>query len=318
MRICSANARLCAISVVFCTISVIVVQMREIECEIASQPAVWNQAAGLAPLVTESMPEPGARTAIVGCGTSLFVAQALAAMREGAGHGETVAMPASEATLDDRYEIVIAISRSGETTEVVRAIEAVPAGIARLAVLGGAGSTIGGLADRVVELDFADERSVVQTRFATAVLALFRAYFGEAIAGLARHAEEWLDAPLPFDPTEFVRFVFLGTGWTVGIANEAALKLREAAGAWTESYPAMEYRHGPISASGSSTAVWALGEIDRSVLASSESAGATVVATGLDPMIDLILIHRMAVRLADQRGLDPDQPAHLSRAVILQ
>ncbi len=56
-------------------------------------------------------------------------------------------------------------------------------------------------------------------------------------------------------PRRYRRIVFLGAGWTVGLASEAALKLREAAGAWTESYPAMEYRHGPISAA-SSRARW--------------------------------------------------------------
>ncbi len=292
--------------------------MPNIDREIASQPAVWRKAVELASLTAERMPAPGARVAIVGCGTSLFVGQAVAALRESAGQGETIAVAASEAHLDDRYEAVVAISRSGETTEVVRALDSVAAGTRTVAVVGDADSRIGALAEQVIELDFADEESIVQTRFATAALALFRASFGEDVAYLAETAEAALDAPLPLEPEDFERFVFLGTGWTVGLANEAALKLREAAGAWTESYPAMEYRHGPISASGSTTVVWGLGGIDPSVLETSREADATIVATGEDPMIDLIAIHRVAVRLARSRGLDPDQPAHLSRAVILQ
>src|SRR5947208_838254 len=98
--------------------------------------------------------------------------------------------------------------------------------------------TICGYGGRVqaaaIELEFADEESIVQTRFATAVLALFRACLGADVAALADAAERSLGAPLPIDPAAFARFVFLGTGWTVGVANEAALKLREAAGAWTE------------------------------------------------------------------------------------
>ena len=54
---------------------------------------------------------------------------------------------------------------------------------------------------------------------------------------------------------------FLGRGWTNGIANEAALKLRESAQFWSESYPAMEYRHGPISIAAPGRAVWAFGEV---------------------------------------------------------
>ena len=294
------------------------VQAPAIEREIESQPDVWRKAAEVAPRVEGALPSAGARLAIVGCGTSWFVAQAIAGLREAAGHGETTALAASEATLDGRYDAVIAVSRSGETTEVARAIEAVADRTETIAILGDAESTVAALADRVIALEFADEESIVQTRFATAVLALFRALLGADVAAVADAAERSLSAPLPIDPAAFARFVFLGTGWTVGLANEAALKLREAAGAWTESYPVMEYRHGPISASGSKTAVWALGELDPSVLASSREAGATVVETGQDPMVDLVLIHRSAVRLAKAHGLDPEQPAHLSRAVVLQ
>ena len=67
-------------------------------------------------------------------------------------------------------------------------------------------------------------------------------------------------------PRRIDHFVFLGVGWSIGLANEAALKLREAAQAWTESYPAMEYRHGPISVAGPRSLVWALGEVDDGVL----------------------------------------------------
>jgi fructoselysine-6-P-deglycase FrlB-like protein len=288
-----------------------------LEPEIESQPEVWRRAAAAAPRVAEVLPGPGAKLAIVGSGTSLYVAQAIAGLREAAGHGETMAFAASEANLDGRYDAVVAVSRSGETTDVARALEAVPDGTETIAVLGDPGSTVATIADRVIDLDFADEESIVQTRFATAVLALFRALLGADVGALADAAERSLAAPLPIDPAQFTRFVFLGTGWTVGVANEAALKLREAAGAWTESYPVMEYLHGPISASGSRTAVWALGELDRSVLAASADAGGTVVETGEDPMIDLVSIHRAAVRLANARGLDPEQPAHLSRAVVL-
>jgi glutamine---fructose-6-phosphate transaminase (isomerizing) len=293
------------------------VQVPAIEREIESQPEVWRKAAAVAPRVADVLPAPGRRLAIVGCGTSLFVGQAIAGLREAAGHGETAAFAASEARLDGRYDVVFAVSRSGETTDVARALEAVPDGTETIAVLGDTTSPIAALADRVIALEFADEESIVQTRFATAVLALFRAFLGTDVGALADAAERSLSAPLPIDPAPFSRFVFLGTGWTVGVANEAALKLREAAGAWTESYPVMEYLHGPISASGSKTAVWALGELDPSVLASSRDASGTVVETGQDPMIDLVSIHRAAVRLANARGLDPEQPAHLSRAVVL-
>ena len=60
---------------------------------------------------------------------------------------------------------------------------------------------------------------------------------------------------------EAEQFTFLGRGWTCGLAQEAALKMREAAGAWTEAYPAMEYRHGPISIAGPGRVTWMFGDV---------------------------------------------------------
>ena len=57
------------------------------------------------------------------------------------------------------------------------------------------------------------------------------------------------------------QLTFVGRGWTNGIAQEAGLKLRESAQLWTEAYPMMEYRHGPISISAPGRVVWAFGEL---------------------------------------------------------
>jgi len=62
-------------------------------------------------------------------------------------------------------------------------------------------------------------------------------------------------------PERVRQVVFLGRGWSVGLAQEAALKVRESAQAWSEAYPAMEYRHGPISTAGPGTVVWSLVEL---------------------------------------------------------
>ncbi|MDQ6816695.1 MAG: sugar isomerase, partial [Actinomycetota bacterium] len=122
---------------------------------------------------------------------------------------------------------------------------------------------------------------------------------------------------LPEHLADFERFVFLASGWAVGVANEAALKLREAAGAWSEAYPVMEFRHGPVSATSSSTLVWAIGSVDSEVLDAAAHAGATVVDHGRDPIVELIIVQRAAVALARARGVDPNHPRHLSRSVVL-
>ncbi len=111
--------------------------------------------------------------------------------------------------------------------------------------------------------------------------------------------------------------MFLGAGWTIGLAAEAALKLREAAGAWTESYPAMEYRHGPITAASDETLVWPIGAVDPTVLEAAAAAGSSIAPIVERPLAALVMAQRAAVALALARGLDPDRPRNLTRSVVL-
>lgn len=253
---------------------------------------------------------------MVGCGTSFYIAQAYAALRESLGLGETDAFPASEAPRARTYDVVVAISRSGTTTEVARFLAEVALSRS-VAIVGVPGTPVADEADDVVDLAFADERSVVQTRFATSALALLRAHLGQDLGPVAEDAERALLDGLPIEPTEHPHYVSLGEGWSVGLANEAALKLREAAQAWSESYPAMEFRHGPISVVGPGSVVWALGAVDAGVLEDARAVGATVVGGELDPMVELVRVQRTAVVLAEARGLDPDHPRNLTRSVVL-
>jgi len=285
--------------------------------EISSQPQMWRQVADLLPQVARQLPAAGERVAIVGCGTSYFIAQAVAVARETAGHGETDAFVASEMPAGRPYDVVLAISRSGTTTEVVRCLESLPDGVRSLAISAVPGTPVLDAADDAIVLAFADEASIVQTRFATTALALLRAHLGHDLSAAIADARALLDQPLPAQPAGFEHFVFLGHGWTVGLASEAALKFREAGQAWAESYPAMEYRHGPISVAGPGTLVWFVGDADPDLVRDVRPTGATVVTRLLDPMAELVALQRGAVALAEAKGLDPDNPQHLTRSVVL-
>ncbi len=287
------------------------------ESEILSQPDTWERTVALLPSVAHRLPAAGARVAVLGCGTSYYVAQAVAVLRERSGHGETDAFVASEAPTGRDYDAIIAISRSGTTTEVVRALSAVGDGAPTLAISAVAETPVVEAADDAITLEFANEESVVQTRFATSVLVLLRAHCGADLEAAIADTRQALAAPPAVDPTEFEQFVFLGAGWTVGIANEAALKFREASLSWTESYPAMEYRHGPISTAGPRTLVWLLGVADDALAADIAATGATVRTSAHDPLAELARAQQAAVALALARGLDPDRPQHLTRSVVL-
>lgn len=286
--------------------------------EIDSQPAIWREAlATRSDQATALLARPGERVLIIGCGTSAFLADSIAELREAAGFGLTDAAYASEPRRPRDYDTVIALTRSGTTTEVIAALSALPAGVPTVAITGVADSPVATLCDEVLLLDFADEQSVIQTRFPTTALLLARAAFGEDVSGLADLVESKLGEPLYLDAASFQHFVYLGHGWTRGLADEAALKIREAAQAWAESYPALDYRHGPLAVAGPSTHVWMIGFADDDLVADITATGATVRTGDADPLIDLVQAQRLAVAVAEERGLDPDAPRHLSRSIML-
>jgi fructoselysine-6-P-deglycase FrlB-like protein len=285
--------------------------------EIASQPECWAKAIELAASSRAALPAPGEQVAVVGCGSSLNVARCYAALRESAGQGRTDAFPASEIPAARRYDHMVFISRTGTTTEVLDALRRAPASARTTAITADPGSPLVQEAGVVVMLDFSAERSVVSSCFITSTLVMLRAHLGQDLRALPDAAARELARPLPPALAEHREFTFLGRGWAAGVADEAALKLREASRTWAESYPALEYRHGPISVSDETTVVWALGQVPPSLLADARRTGALVLASDADPLVGLTGAQRLAVDLAERRGIDPDQPRALSRSVIL-
>ena len=295
--------------------------------EISSQPDCWSQAIETAGSAGAALPGPGERVAAIGCGSSLNAAHCYAAMREAAGQGETDAFPASEVPATRGYDRLVYISRTGTTTEVLDALRRAPGDTPTTAVTAAAEAALAQEAEHVVLLGFADERSVVSSRFITSSIVLLRAHLAAApsarpearaeVRALPAAAALEVDRPLPPGLTDRTEFTFLGCGWAAAVAAEAALKLREASRTWAESYPAMEYRHGPISVSDENTVVWALGEVPADLLADARHTGAAVIASGADPLVSLIGAQRLAAALAERKDIDPDQPRALSRSVIL-
>jgi len=285
--------------------------------EIASQPRCWAAAASLARTSQSELPRPGERLAVVGCGTSYNMALAYAYLREGAGQGFTDAMPASEMRHRREYDRFLFLSRSGTTTEVLQALEHVPDGTPTSAITADRSSPLATGVKASVVLDFASEQSIVQTRFATSLLVLLRAHLGEDVAPLIEDAQQAVHAPLPSGVTAAKRFTFLGRDWAVGLAQEAALKLRESAQAATEAYPALEFRHGPISIVDAESVVWSLSSPPGGLAADVAPTGAIFVVPELDPLAELIKAQRLAVELASARHLDPDHPRNLAFSVVL-
>jgi glutamine---fructose-6-phosphate transaminase (isomerizing) len=285
--------------------------------EIDSQPDCWETAARMAAAGVRGLPQAGEHVLVLGCGTSYYVAAAYAWLREQQGHGVTDAVVASELTRTTRtYDRVVAISRSGTTTEVVNALGLFASGTPVTAVLGELGTPVGDLASDIVDVSFADERSVVQTRFPTTLLTLLRADLGlpgPELASLVADARRVLAATV-YEPAPR-QLVVLGRGWAAALAQEGALKCRESAGMWAEAYATGEYRHGPISVAGPGTLVWALTPMTSLETAAIEATGARLRQAAGDPQVELVAVQRHAVAWAVSAGRDADLPRHLSRSV---
>ncbi len=285
--------------------------------ELRSQPLLWREAADQVETLRTKLPADGERLCLIGCGTSLYVAQAVAAYRERQGAGETDAYPASEVVRDRPWAQVVALSRSGTTTEVIDAVRDLRDRVPTLAITGSAQSPLAEIVGDELNLAFADEQSVVQTRFATTTLSLLLGVYGWDVEASARRAESYLEETLPAWAGAIEQFVFLGSGVAAALANEAALKFREILCTWSESYATMEYRHGPISAINERSLVWVLDAQETSIDAQIEATGARVIRGNGDPLAELVRIHRFAQGLVDLRGINPDEPPHLTRSIVL-
>lgn len=290
--------------------------------EVGGQPEDWAAVVARLPEISPALPPSGTRLAVVGCGTSLYMATAYAWLRETGGHGETDAFAASENRLGRAYDHVLALTRSGTTTEVLEVLRSLrERRVPTTVVTAVADSPAVALADRAVLLPEVDEESVVQTRFATSALALLRASLGEDLAPAVVEARAVLaedEASALAGLVDCEQVTFVGTGWGVGIAAEAALKLRESAQFWTESYPAMEYRHGPVAIAAPGRATWAFGPVPEGLAEQVAATGAHFEHRDVDPLAELVRVHRLCLAKARRADLDPDRPRHLTRSVILE
>lgn len=289
--------------------------------EIATQPDDWLRVLDVLPCVAADLPQPGERVAVIGCGTSLFMAQAYAALREDAGEGLTDVWPASEHRLGRGYDRALCITRSGTTTEVLDILKQYRNGMPATVITADPTAPAVSLARPIVLADV-DERSVVQTRFATTTLALLRASLGHDLRPVAEQAQrvlhEGMDPLGPAAPAATAeQITFLGRGWTIGLAHEAALKLRETAQLWTESYPAMEYRHGPLSITAPGRVVWAFGDVPAGLADQIRATGGHFEVSNIDPMADLLRVQQLCLLRAAAAGLNPDQPRGLARSIVL-
>lgn len=205
----------------------------------------------------------------IGCGSSYYVALAAAASWSALTNIRARAIPASELLLfpslvgaDESDIVPVLISRSGRTSEILKAVQFFNRKkLPSLAVSCASGQRLEGLATNTILLPQADEQSTVMTRsFTSMLLALQylaaslggKTDFIQALAALPEAADRVLQT-LPARVREFVDqhcfsdYVCLGQGPYYGLACESALKLMEMSCSTAQSFHDLEFRHGPKS-----------------------------------------------------------------------
>lgn len=238
---------------------------------ILSQPEIWRNAAGEWPrhasALERSQHVGGSRRLIfTGCGSAYYAAQTLAATAAALRDVQAVAVTASDAALFPEtifsgggQPTLIAISRSGQTSETIDAVRAFRRASAGpvLALTTTPGSALAQAADEVLDASAGAEAGIVQIRSLSTMLLLGLAALahtaGEQVSGpLARlpdAAAQLLEQARPLarqlgaDP-EIERFFFLGAGPWRGTASEAMLKVKEMSRSPSEAFHTLEFRHG--------------------------------------------------------------------------
>jgi glucosamine--fructose-6-phosphate aminotransferase (isomerizing) len=325
------------------------------EREILSQPEVWQPTLdALDPVSFLGAVDGISDIVVTGCGSTHYLAMTAAALLRDTGR-RALALPASELLdvarpqlTDPAGTLLLAISRSGTTTETVRAVEHFRAlGGRRVAVITCyPDSTLAQQADVVWAAPAAAEQSVAQTRSFSSMQVLASAFVGalrgddlgvlhrlpDVGAAILAHSRSSM-AGLARDP-QIEAFYFLGSGPLFGIASEGMLKLKEMSLTASEAYHAMEFRHGPMSMCDSSAAVLALMSksrraLEQAVLDDIAPFGAHLVTVGSDaqipadlpewstPALYLLPLQLLALERALHKGLDPDNPRHLTAVIHL-
>lgn len=215
--------------------------------------------------------EGGFREAIfTGCGSTYYLSLAAAAIFQTLTGVRTRALPASElllfpnsSLLREEPALLVAVSRSGETTETLRAVQLFKEGYGKevLAITCYEGSKLMAYASLGLTAKEAKERSVAQTRSFASMFLVAQLCAGIAaedpdycnqLTTLPDHgkrlmAEESSLIKKVGEDLNFRRFFFLGSGPHYGLACEGMLKMKEMSLSYAEAFHFLEFRHGPKS-----------------------------------------------------------------------
>jgi glucosamine--fructose-6-phosphate aminotransferase (isomerizing) len=326
--------------------------------EIKSQTEAWGQALD----VTDRVSLPDAtdyeQVIFTGCGSTYYLSLAAAALYQELTGSGARAVPGGELLLNSQIiltnqkTLLVAISRSGTTTETVKAVEKFKAEKhGEVIVISNYDEVLSRLADVNIVITKGQEESMAQTRsfasmyVAVTALCVRMAGRGDLLDEMNKLPEigNWLIGNCESFAKEigenlnFDRFYFLGSGIRYGLACEVNLKMKEMTLTHSEPFHFLEFRHGPMSmVNENAVVVGMLSDMNRvheaKVLSEMKMLGGTVtgfgendadvqfesgIPEGVRGVLYLPVLQLMAFYRSVAKGLNPDKPNNLTAVVKL-
>ena len=328
--------------------------------EIKTQTEAWAQALDVTN--DSNLPKAGDYDQVLftGCGSTYYLSLAAAALYQELTGRAARAVPGGELLLnsqtvtqvgDLRY-LLVAISRSGTTTETVKAVEKFKAEKrGEILVISNYDEALSRQADVNIVIDKGQEESVAQTRSFASMYVAVTAFcakmagrgdlveamgklpvIGNSVIGKYESFARSLGENLEFD-----RFYFLGSGIRYGLACEVNLKMKEMTLTHSEPFHFLEFRHGPMSmVNKNAVVVGMLSDANRvheaKVLSEMKMLGGMVAGIGeseaevcfesnvpeeVRGVLYLPVLQLMAFYRSVAKGLNPDRPNNLTAVVKL-
>lgn len=330
--------------------------------EIKTQTEAWKNALAVTveqAVEIKKLTDQYDQVIFTGCGSTYYLSLAGSSLFQNLTRKTARAVPASELLFNTSTvvntgsrNLLVAVSRSGTTTETLRAVEMFKRERhGEVIVISNYDTSMSQLADLKIVIPEGQEKSVAQTRsFASMYVAVI------ALCVIATGKVELLDQLnlLPgvgnrlldqFEPLAkeigenliFDRFYFLGSGTNYGLACEVNLKMKEMTLTHSEPFHFMEFRHGPMSMVNENTVIVGLlsdknliqeqavlNEMEAkgaNILALSENQGHVTFGSGVVEEVRGVLylpvLQLMAFYRSIAKGMNPDSPKNLTAVVKL-
>jgi len=335
--------------------------------EMADQPAMlMAQADDMATVARLAERIDSAQSVVLtGCGSAFYAARIGATWLTTISGKRAIAVAASEfdeiSPFLDNQTLVIAITQSGETADILEAMRSAKAHDCPVVTLVNVvHSSAARLADDVFALMAGRERSVLATKSMVAMLGRLLSVAPLSGKSAIEDTHRLTEAALAMEDlagspkfTAFVSTVstviagsehvyVIGKGDGYGVAQEAALKIKEASYVHAEAFAAGELKHGAIALiePGTPCLVFATDRRFQTDTGSSaqelKSRGGYTIAIGLDigdsadarlvlpdlgpanALLHVFVAQHIAFTVALLRNLDPDFPRNLAKSVTVK